>query len=174
MFFLWRVLRQVNKSLLRVAGWGVIAGMAAISIIIPYEVAGRYFLGSMAIWSGEVTVFSLVWVSMLGAAVGLPRGYQIGMTSLIDKLPERFGRMLKILGHLITLAILSVLVTFGLEQTLININQTSPAMQISMAIPYMAIPTGAALMGLVTLEKTLGILLGIAEETDEAGELRTG
>lgn len=168
-----KVLRQVNKNLLRVAGWGVIAGMAAISIVIPYEVAGRYFLGSMPIWSGEVTTFSLVWVSMLGAAVGLPRGYQIGMTSLIDKLPGGMGRFVKILGHLITLAILSVLVIFGLEQTLLNINQTSPAMQISMAIPYTAIPAGSALMWLVTLEKTLGILTGAREET-EAGELRTG
>lgn len=143
----------------------MVAGMAAISIVIPYEVAGRYFLGSMPSWAGEVTTFSLVWVSMLGAAVGLPRGYQIGMTSLIEKLPQRMGYYVKMLGHLITMAILSVLVIFGVEQTLFNINQTSPAMQISMAIPYMAIPAGAALMLLVTLEKTLGLLAGVREET---------
>ncbi|MFZ5652338.1 MAG: TRAP transporter small permease [Bacillota bacterium] len=158
-------LKQINKTLLRVAGWGVVAGMAAISIVIPYEVAGRYLLGSMPAWAGEVTTFSLVWVSMLGAAVGLPKGYQIGMTFLIEKLPERMGHYVRILGHLITMAILSVLVIFGVDQTLLNINQTSPAMQISMAFPYMAIPAGAALMWLVTLERTLGLVTGVREET---------
>ncbi|MFZ5646910.1 MAG: TRAP transporter small permease [Bacillota bacterium] len=164
-----KMLQRINRNLLRVAGWGVVMGMAAISIVIPYEVAGRYFLGSMPAWSGEVTTFSLVWVSMLGAAVGLPRGYQIGMTSLIEKLPERIGRFVKMLGHLITLAILSVLVIYGVDQTILNVNQTSSAMEISMAIPYTAIPAGALLMWLVTLEQALGVLTGAGEENSIRG-----
>lgn len=165
MITLLNKLKDINRYLLRVAGWGVVAGMVAICIVIPYEVLGRYFLGNMPPWSGEVTTFSLVWVSMLGAAVGLPRGYQIGMTSIVEKLPERIGRIAKLAGHLITLGILGVLVIFGIDQTLLNINQISPAMQMSMAIPYAAIPAGAALMWLVTLEQALGVLAGIKAGT---------
>lgn len=154
------ILKKINKNLLRVAGWGVVMGMAAISIVIPYEVFGRYFLGSMPAWSGEITTFSLVWVTMLGAAVGLPRGYQIGMTSLVDKLPLKAGYTVKVLGHAVSMVILSVLVIYGFDQTLLNINQISSAMQISMALPYLAIPVGSLLMWLVTLEQALDILTG--------------
>ncbi|MCL6610610.1 MAG: TRAP transporter small permease [Peptococcaceae bacterium] len=170
MLIFLRVLKKVNQNFLRVAGWGVVAGMAVISLVIPYEVIGRYLLGSAPYWSGELTVFSLVWVSMLGAAVGLPRGYQIGMTFFIDRLPDGIGRLVRILGHLVTLLILSVLIVYGAEQTIFNQKQTSPAMQLSMAIPYLAIPVGAMLMWLVTLEQALGVLTGGGDEMQRSGE----
>lgn len=163
-------LGRVNKVLLSAAGWGVVAGMAAVSIIIPYEVFGRYFLGSGPYWSGELTVFSLVWISMLGAAVGLPRGYQIGMTFLTDRLPGAAARLVRALGHLATLAILTVLIIYGADQTLYNQKQISPAMGISMALPYLAIPVGSFLMWLVTLEQAVGLLAGAGKEMPSHGE----
>lgn len=170
MYTIFTTLKMINRNLLRAAGWGVVAGMAVISIIIPYEVFGRYFLGDAPYWSGELTVFALVWVSMLGAAVGLPRGYQIGMTFFIERLSEGAGRLVRLLGHLITLVVLSVLIIYGFDQTLVNLNQTSSAMQISMAIPYLAVPLGAILMWLVTLEQAIGVLAGIKEEIPSRGE----
>lgn len=170
MYTVFNILNIINKNLLRAAGWGVVTGMAVISIIIPYEVFGRYFLGDAPYWSGELTVFALVWVSMLGAAVGLPRGYQIGMTFFIERLTGGAGRLVRFLGHLVTLVILSVLIIYGFEQTLVNQTQTSAAMQISMAIPYLAVPVGAFLMWLVTLERAIGVLAGIKEEIPSRGE----
>lgn len=163
-------LKILNQNLLRLAGWIVVAGMAVISVIIPYEVLGRYFLGSGPAWSGEVSVFTLVWISMLGAAVGLPRGYQIGMTFFIERLSRETGRLVRLLGHLATLLILSVLVIYGFDQTLLNLHQTSPAIEMSMALPYLAIPAGALLMWLVTLEQALGVLTGTEEEIPPVGE----
>ncbi len=164
------ILKKINHILLRAAGWGVVAGMAVISLVIPYEVFGRYFLGSAPHWSGELTVFALVWVTMLGAAVGLPRGYQIGMTFFIERLPWGVSRVIRILGCLVTLLILSVLVVYGADQTIFNQKQTSSAMQISMAAPYLAIPAGALLMWLVTLEQALGVITGAGEEIQSRGE----
>ncbi len=169
MLLILNVLSRVNKIFLRAAGWGVVAGMALISIVIPYEVFGRYFLGSGPYWSGELTVFTLVWISMLGAAVGLPRGYQIGMTFFVDRLPGGLGRLVRFLAHLVTLFILSVILVYGADQTLFNQKQTSSAMQISMAIPYLAIPVGAFLMWLVTLEQAMAVLF-TGEKTPPRGE----
>jgi TRAP-type C4-dicarboxylate transport system permease small subunit len=162
MFFssLLDVLKKINRELLRAAGWGVVLGMAVIGVLVPYEVAGRYFLGSMPAWTGEVTIFVLAWVSMLGAAVGLPRGYQIGMTFFLDLLPPGISRYVQILGYLAGLCFLAVLVVYGFSQVLVNVRQTSPAMQISMALPYLAIPVGSLLMWLVTFEQVLETLLG--------------
>ena len=69
------LLRAVNASLLKLAGWGTIFFMGIIAVVIPYEVFGRYVIKSMSVWSGEVSTFSLAWATMLGGAVGLRRGY---------------------------------------------------------------------------------------------------
>lgn len=152
------ILSSVNGFLLKIASWIVIILMGVIAIIIPYEVFGRYVLGDMPAWSGEVTTFSLVWISMLGAAVGLPRGYQIGMTFFVEKLPAGAQKIVNIISHLLTLFILLVLFFFGLDQSLYNLHQTSPAMEISMALPYLAIPVGALIMALTTVEQLAKVI----------------
>ncbi|MDD2421892.1 MAG: TRAP transporter small permease, partial [Heliobacteriaceae bacterium] len=156
----YRLLGQINQRLLQLSGWLVVAGMVVIAVVIPYEVFGRHVLGVMPAWSGELATFTLVWVSMLGAAVGLPRGYQIGMTFFLDQLPRKAGRLVQAFGLLLSMAILSVLVIYGCKQTLANVSQTSAAMGISMAIPYFAVPLGAFLMLLVSIEQVLGLFLG--------------
>ena len=74
-----RVLQRFNEFLVKVGGWGTILFMAVIAIVVPYEVIGRYVFQKMTIWSGEVAIYSLAWASMLGGAVGLKKGYIIGM-----------------------------------------------------------------------------------------------
>src|SRR5512139_2939478 len=90
-----RALHGVNELLLTVAGWGTIFFMGVISIVIPYEVFGRYVIKSMSIWSGEVSTFSLAWATMLGGAVGLKRGYQVSMTAVLEAVPPSVGKALK-------------------------------------------------------------------------------
>jgi len=157
-------LAKLNKILLRVAGWGVIVGMLLISIVVPYGVIGRYILNDAPIWASEVTIFSLVWVTMLGAAVGLPKGYQIGMTAVLEKLPPKVSRWVAIFGSFLSLAILAIVAVMGVKQTLYNVVQTSPALEISMAIPYLAIPLGTFLMCLVTVERILKDIFNPKEE----------
>ena len=43
--------------------------------------------------------YSLVWASMLGGAVGLKRGYQVGITSLIDSLPPGPAKAVQAAGY---------------------------------------------------------------------------
>ena len=146
-------LQQLNALLLRIAGWGVIVTMGIIAVVIPYEVAERYFLGNMPAWSGELATFSLVWASMLGAAIGLKKGYQVGMTFFLEKLSGRLALIIRVTGQLVMLGFLALMVYYGSEQTLLNLHQVSPALEIKMAVPYAALPIGFCLMLLVTLEE---------------------
>lgn len=154
------LLQQINATLLKVAGWGTIFFMAVIAIVIPYEVFGRYVLAKMSIWSGEVATFSLVWATMLGSALGLKKGYQVGMTAVLEKVPPRVARLLQGLGFLFMFFFLGLMIYFGTEQTLRNDMQRSPAMQIPMSYPYAALPLGFALMFMVTVENFLLFLKG--------------
>lgn len=153
---------MLNLLLLKIATVGVIISMAAIAIIIPYEVFGRYVLNEMATWSGEAATFSLVWATMMGAAVGLRKGYQVGMTSVLDALPANYARLIQGIGYLWSIFFLGIMVYFGFEQTTFNYYQTSPGMGIRMAIPYSALPIGFFVMLLVTIEDAL-LFLGLGK-----------
>lgn len=132
--------------------------MAAIAIIIPYEVFGRYVLGSMSMWTNEFTQYSLVWASMLGGAVGLKRGYQVGITSLTDSLPPKASRFVQAIGFSATLVFLAFVTYYGFDQMLTNRFQTSSTMGIPMSIPYSALPIGFLLMFFVTIEQLMDLL----------------
>lgn len=161
------LLRAVNDSLLKLAGWGTIFFMGVIAVVIPYEVFGRYVLKSMSVWSGEVSTFSLAWATMLGGAVGLKRGYQVAMTAVIDAVPAGLGRLLKGAGILFMLCFLAAMTWYGGLQTLINFDQTSPAMGIRMGYPYACLPVGFFVMLMLTLEQAL-LFLGEKPPKEDA------
>lgn len=159
------ILKEINNWVIRLASWATIFFMAVIAIVIPYEVFGRYVIGSMSTWSGEVSTYSLVWASMMGGAVGLKKGYQVGMTTVLEKVPPFVGKLLQGAGYFCMFGFLGIMVYFGALQTLLNQNQTSPAMGIIMSLPYAALPIGFLFMFLITLEEFLQFLgLGVREE----------
>lgn len=153
-----RLLQRFNEFLVKIGSLGTILFIAVIGIVIPYEVIGRYVFQKMTIWSGEVSTYSLAWASMLGGAVGLKRGYQVSMTSVVESLPPPAARVLKFLAYGAALFFFAAMFWFGLYQTVYNRNQTSPAIGLVMSLPYAALPTGFFIMFFLTLEEFLRFL----------------
>ena len=156
-------LQQFNAILMKVGSWGTILFMTIIAIVIPYEVIGRYVFQSMSIWSGEVATYSLVWASLLGGAVGLKKGYQVSMTSVVESVPPAMVKVLKWAAYLFTLFFFGAMFYFGLYQTIYNAKQFSPALELVMSVPYAALPTGFFIMFFLTLEEFL-VFLGLGEK----------
>jgi TRAP-type transport system small permease protein len=157
-------LQKLNAGLIRFSNWGTILFMGVIAVVIPYEVFGRYVVHKMSTWSGEVSTYSLVWASMMGGAAGLKKGYQVGMTALVDFAPPAVSKVLKSVGYVCMSVFLGVMTYFGVVQTIINLEQTSPAMGIVMALPYSALPLGFFIMFLITMENLL-LCLGAPDTT---------
>jgi TRAP-type transport system small permease protein len=158
-------LQRFNAILEKLGSWGTILFMAIIAIVIPYEVIGRYVFQKMSIWSGEVSTYSLAWASMLGGAVGLKKGYQVSMTSVVESVPPAVAWALKLVAYLFTLFFFGAMFYFGLFQTIYNSRQFSPAMELVMSLPYAALPTGFFIMFFFTLEELL-VFLGVARKGD--------
>lgn len=161
------ILRAFNEVLVKIGSWGTVIFVAIIAVVIPYEVVGRYILGKMTIWSGEVSTYSLAWASMLGGAVGLRKGYQVVMSTLVDALPSKLAGVLRWTNYTFSLFFFGVMFAWGLYQTLYNLKQTSPAIGLVMALPYASLPAGFLIMFFLTLEDFLTFLSGArtGEET---------
>jgi TRAP-type C4-dicarboxylate transport system permease small subunit len=153
-----RILERFNEWLLRIGSWGTILFVAIIAAVIPYEVIGRYVFQKMNIWTGEVSTYSLAWASMLGGAVGLKKGYQVSMTSVVESVPPAMAKALKLVAYLFTLYFFGTMFYYGMYQTIYNAKQFSPAMELLMSVPYAALPTGFFIMFFFTLEEFLRFL----------------
>ena len=151
-------LKEFNEFLVKIGSWGPILFMAIMAVVIPYEVVGRYVFQKMSIWSGEVSTYSLAWASMLGSAVGLKKGYQVSMTSVVESVPPAVAKILKWGAYLFTLFFFGAMFYYGLYQTIYNARQTSPAIGLVMSIPYASLPAGFFIMFFLTLEEFLGFL----------------
>jgi TRAP-type C4-dicarboxylate transport system permease small subunit len=138
-------LQGFNEFMLKIGSWGTILFMAVIAIVIPYEVIGRYVFASMSTWSGEVSTYSLAWASMLGGAVGLKKGYQVKMDSVVESVPPGAAKALKFLAYACSLFFFGMMFGFGLFQTIYNWQQTSPAIG-HHELPYASLPAGFFIM----------------------------
>jgi TRAP-type C4-dicarboxylate transport system permease small subunit len=156
-------LRRFNALLVRIGNWGTILFMSVMAVVIPYEVIGRYVFQRMTIWSGEISIYSLAWASMLGSAVGLKKGYQVSMTSIVDSVPPSTARVLKWAAYLFMLFFFGTMFWYGLYQTMYNARQTSPAIGLVMSLPYASLPTGFFIMFFLTLEE-FAVFIGLGEK----------
>ncbi len=154
------MLHMLNVVLIRIAEWLTMLAIGAIAVVVPLEVFNRYFLSNMSTWSNEFCQYSLVCASMMGGAAGLRKGYQVGITSLIDSLGPAGARMLQGAIYGIMLVFCGVMTYYGGVQTIANWAQTSSSMGISMSIPYAALPLGFGVMFCVTLEHLADLVAG--------------
>jgi TRAP-type transport system small permease protein len=159
-----RILQMFNGWLYKIGSVATVLFMAVIAIVVPYEVLGRYLFQKMNIWTGEVSTYSLVWASMMGGSIGLKKGYQVSVTSLMGALPPGFAGLLRCACYLFTLFFFGVMFWYGAFQTVYNMKQISPAIGIVMSVPYAALPAGFFIMFFFTLEEFLRF----------AGSLRSG
>ena len=90
---------------------------------------------------------------MLGSAVGLKKGYQVSMTSVVESVPPAAARILRWAAYLFTLFFFGAMFYYGLYQTIYNVRQTSPAIGLVMSIPYASLPAGFFIMFFLTLEE---------------------
>jgi TRAP-type C4-dicarboxylate transport system permease small subunit len=104
---------------------------------------------------------------MLGGAVGLKKGYQVKMDSVVDSVPLGVAMALKFLAYLSALFFFGMMFGFGLFQTVYNWKQTSPAIGIIMSFPYASLPVGFLIMFFLSLEEFLKFI-GLGLKGDAA------
>src|SRR5687768_11893498 len=93
--FVTRPLALIAKTCLIIAVVGLIAIIAAVAT----QVFGRYVLNDTPTWAEALAMVLVLYVTMLGAAVGVRDAGHIGMESLLILVPDRIRHRLEIVIH---------------------------------------------------------------------------
>jgi TRAP-type C4-dicarboxylate transport system permease small subunit len=89
--------------LARVCMWISVAGLVCLTICVTLQIVGRHLLNSTPTWAESIAMLLVLYVTMLGAAVGVRDAGHIGFESLVEALSPTGRRRLQILIHLLVL-----------------------------------------------------------------------
>jgi TRAP-type C4-dicarboxylate transport system permease small subunit len=79
-----RVCRRIARSCM----WLGIAGMVLLIACVSWQVFGRYILNSTPTWAESLALLVVLYVTMLGVAVGVRDAGHIGLESFLVLAPE--------------------------------------------------------------------------------------
>jgi TRAP-type C4-dicarboxylate transport system permease small subunit len=144
----------------------MVMALVAMIVLVFINVVLRYGFNSGISVSVELSRFLFVWVTFLGAVVALLQQQHLGVTSLVERLPELAQ---KILQRLVTLAMLGctlMLLVGSYKQTLLNWDNLSPISGLPVGVFYLAGLVAGVLMSLVLLYRVF-VPAGPAAELPE-------
>jgi TRAP-type C4-dicarboxylate transport system permease small subunit len=118
-------------------------------------------------WVEEVGEFSLTWLTMIGASVGIADRIHFTLHVLTHRLPPAVQRVIQVFNHLLIAGFGALAAWYGTRLAITNSTLTSPALQINLAWVYAAVSVGGAMIFLYGIG--LALTGSYAEEPNEDG-----
>ncbi len=116
---------------------GAIALALALMVVMVFgNVVLRYAFNTGITVSEELSRWCFVWLTFLGALVGLKERAHLGTDVLVSRLPPAGRRVCLVLGQLLMLGITVMLLMGSWSQSKINLDVDAPVTGWSMAWVY--------------------------------------
>ncbi|MEL6961548.1 MAG: TRAP transporter small permease [Pseudomonadota bacterium] len=150
-------LDRLDRVLTRFETAVMVVSMATITLVIAAQVCLRYIFNDSLPWAEELVRYVVVWMSFIGAGMGVAKGAHVAMGLLSNLLPQALVVWSVRLAHLAGMLFASLLMIYGTEHVL-NVTafgQVSSAMRAPMGLIYACLPLGAALFFLRLAENFL-------------------
>ncbi|GAA1749555.1 MULTISPECIES: TRAP transporter small permease [Streptomonospora] len=151
------IARGVLRVLDRTTDTLALTALAAVVLVVTWQVFGRYVLQASPRWGSEVALILLAWVGYLGIAIGLREHTHIGVTFITDRLPPRLRTAVETLTPLAFLAFALYLVFQGWQFTVSTAGTSLPATGLPSSVQYAVMPVTGVLVAVYSLLQLVGI-----------------
>ena len=142
---------------------GVI-GLVLIVACVSYQVFGRYVLNNTPTWAESLALLLVLYVTMLGCAVGVRDAGHIGMELLGPLLPQRLHLPMEMLIHALTL-LFGLLMAWNCAVMLQSVSGYKiPTLGISESYRYVPLVAAGLLIVLFSIEHIIALARGTEVE----------
>ena len=138
----------------------LVALLAAMVVLVFGNVFLRYAFNSGIAVSEELSRWLFVWMTFLGAIIGVHERAHLGTDFLVGKLSITGKKILFAISHLLMIAICYVMFKGGWEQTIINLGTESATMGIPVAWVFVVSLIFSASAGVMLLGDLIRLLTG--------------
>ncbi|GAB3441685.1 hypothetical protein GCM10027570_08080 [Streptomonospora sediminis] len=151
------IARAVLRAVDRATDTLALTALAAVVLVITWQVFGRYVLQASPRWGSEVALILLAWVGFLGIAIGLREHTHIGVTFITDRLPRRLRAAAELLTPLAFLVFALYLVFQGWQFTMSTWGTSLPATGLPSSVQYAVMPVTGVLAAVYSVLQLVGI-----------------
>lgn len=128
-------------------------GLAAMTIIVGYQVFARFILNNSPSWTEGSSILIMNWFIFLGAAVGVREKFHMGFDVLLYFLPASATPWLRSLSDLAIFVFGAGMLFYGLQLTIQTWNVRIPVLGIPTGFSYSPIVVSGFLICLFILER---------------------
>ena len=114
----------------------------------------RYFVGAVTdwldvdpvpfTWVEEVGEFSLAWLTLIGAAIGIRSRSHFALAVFVHRLPAAAQLWIQRFNHALIMGVGGLAAWYGLKLCLLNRTITTPGLEINLAWLYASSVVGAS------------------------------
>lgn len=146
-----KTLKIINKISDGVFQFEKLLAILLTSVIFISLAAGvifRYIFKNPLIWSDELAIFCLVWITFIGGSMGLKEKASPSITMLLDAVPPTIQKGLRVLSNVILLGFVGYvlyLAYYWISAPNIMV-QVSPTLNLQKFYFYLSIPVSFTFM----------------------------
>lgn len=148
----------------RVVMWFAALGIIVMTLIIAWQVFGRYVLNSSPTWTEQLALVLMLYYILLAAAIGVREQFHLGLYFLRDRLPDGLKKPLLVLAHSLVGFFGIVMCWEGAFLTAYTWSHVIPALGIPQGVSYIPFSVAGALIALFSLEHLLDTLTDHEQE----------
>ena len=141
-----RLAAAIDRGLVLFEGAAIAILLVALVISVFVQVLSRYIVNVSNPWTEESARYFFVWVSMLGAALGVQRGSHFGFDALVRRLPPPGERVARLAALGVVLGMAGLIAFQGWRLVELGASETGPATDVPMPWVYAAVPLGGVLI----------------------------
>lgn len=127
----------------------------AFMINILLQIVTRIFFNNPLNFTEEVSRYLFVWMVFLALPYSTYHNTHISMDLFVKHLPQLLQYILKILIHLLTIAVFCWIVYYGIDYLNFSKNVNVPALGISKSVIASIIPISGVLMVIRSIERMI-------------------
>ena len=143
-----------------------VGGLVLLIVAVIYQVIGRYVFNDTPTWAESGAVLLVLYVTMLGMAVGVRDAGHIGLESLLVLAPEKLRLKMELLIHALVLLFGIVMAWQCTVLALSVAGYKIPTLGVSEAFKYAPPALAGVLVAMFYIEHILALLKG--EEVEPA------
>ena len=157
-------LTRINATLARYGMYLSVAGLFVIVAIVAYQVFGRYVLNDSPTWAENLALVLILYVTLIGAAVGVRDAGHIGMESLLVLLPEGPRNKIEMLIHVLVAIFGSAMVYNGWILGMSVASYKLANINLPESVRYVPLVVSGAMIILFSIEHLIALINGTEVE----------
>lgn len=144
-----KITRTASSILLTVSA----AGLLLMTLIVGWQVFGRFVLNSSPSWSEQSALTLMIWFVFLAGAAGVRDGFHIRIIAVESSLSKPRQKRLRVMSNAVVGLCGLAMLWWGGELVVRTWSHAIPSLGLPRGMAYLGIPIAGALIALFSIER---------------------